>query len=548
METSIRGRPQRPAREPSDDSSAGRLRSRIAWMLRVNRLYGTNPAWVSGAEFAATFQGGCHPHEVSESKISRWETGIVHVPHHAVRRYEQLLCLPASSLSSTIDVLSRYMSPLVAPRLSIGQWPRGLPVVTGRSLEDFFEQVSSPSTMTAAEWDDMTRILALTPGLRLRRKEWDSISSRLLIETVAADGAAWKPRHEAFNRLLEHPDGQLSAVQACADWANCRENRVFTETVGILDACRHPAASAAVLNQLTAPTNNDAFAGALLACIRMISERDFSLRQLQIIADVALNVLSGSPDSDDQLSAHAAAVLTRLPEDTRPHVSRQMHRFMKPSASGSRQPCTSPDTSGSSFSDLITARSISRLPREISRFDDQVLPTLIDELLHAPVSETRMQSAMLIWATPYRDPVANTLAWAISGPRRAQNSRLIVHFLEALRILGGTAERELVERIAADCRAPFSVQDAAFRTLGHMGGTSDNAFWQKIITQQGAPTLGQGVASERLLNHAVYSLSIKRHIDGLRRIAADHTLTASARDSARWWLNLPSYMFASAEK
>jgi hypothetical protein len=81
-----------------------------------------------------------------------------------------------------------------------------------------------------------------------------------------------------------------------------------------------------------------------------------------------------------------------------------------------------------------------------------------------------------------------------------------------------------------------------------MGGTSDNAFWQKIITQQGAPTLGQGVASERLLNHAVYSLSIKRHIDGLRRIAADHTLTASARDSARWWLNLPSYMFASAEK
>jgi len=130
-----------------------------------------------------------------------------------------------------------------------------------------------------------------------------------------------------------------------------------------------------------------------------------------------------------------------------------------------------------------------------------------------------MQSAMLIWATPYRDPVANTLAWAISGPRRAQNSRLIVHFLEALRILGGTAERELVERIAADCRA-FSCPGRGVQDASTYGADQRQCLWQKIITQQGAPTLGQGVASERLLNHAVYSLSIKRHIDGLRRIAA----------------------------
>jgi len=266
-----RGRPRRPAQEPSGGGGAERLSSRVAWLLRVSRLYGADPAWVSAGTFSAAFAGGAHPEAVSESKISRWETGRTQVPRRAVRRYEELLTLPACTLTSTVDLITRYLSPVAAagagPRA-----PRGLAEEPGDRLEAFVDQASSSAPMSAAQWDDGVGLITAAPGLRLRRREWDGVCSRLLVETVAADGEAWKPRFEAFSRLLLHRGAQPSAAAACADWARCRENQVFVETVALLDGSRHPDAAAAVVGQLIAPTNDDAFAGALLACVRKVAE------------------------------------------------------------------------------------------------------------------------------------------------------------------------------------------------------------------------------------------------------------------------------------
>jgi hypothetical protein len=541
----IRGRPQCAATEPADGRSA-RLRSRVGWLLRVNRLYGGDAAWVSGAAFSAAFAGGCHPAAVSQSKISRWETGITGVPYSAVRRYEQVLGLPACSLSSVIDVIGRYMSSPAAGDSPGRWWPPGERAVTGPILEELLDQASSHAKMTAAGWDSLTAQLAAAPGLRLRRREWDTICHRLLTETIAADGEAWKPRFEAFNRLLEHPDGQQAAVTACADWAGDRGNHVFTETVGLLDACRHPAAATAVLGQLTDPTNDDAFAGALLACVRKVTEHHFTAAQLRTVAGAACDLLASSAPAHDQLRAHAAAALTRMPADLRQHTGPQARLLALSLTEGTARPYVHAAGIDDSLPGLLAARSTSLLPREIAHFDDRVLPSLTGEMLRAPVSDTRLYAAFLIRATPYRAPVANALAWRLSRLRSAEDPFLAGRLLEALRILGGTAERGIAESLT-DSRFPFPVQDAAFQALGHMDGTSQAVFWQEALTSHSSQEQPRNNSGKRLLDHAVYALAMKRNIAELHRIAADQRLPPSVQQAARWWLSVPGHMLSSAE-
>src|SRR4051812_14025662 len=85
-----RGRPYRPiGLIPGLPGAA----LRVAWMLRVNRLLGPDQQFTTMSTFAAAFQDGGFPNGISDSTVSRWETGTVRAPYLAVRRYEELLGL-----------------------------------------------------------------------------------------------------------------------------------------------------------------------------------------------------------------------------------------------------------------------------------------------------------------------------------------------------------------------------------------------------------------------------------------------------------------------
>jgi hypothetical protein len=529
-----RGRPPQPARESS--GGGARLRSRVAWLLRVGRLYGAEPAWVSAASFSAAFPGGSHPEAVSQSRISRWETGRIEVPGRVIRRYEELLGLPACTLTATVDLVTRYLSPgRAAPAR------RRPDVEPGDRLESFVDQACSSAPMSAAAWEDGVALVMAEPGLRLRRRDWDSICNRLLVETVAADGDAWKPRFEAFSRLLQHPHAQPSAAAACAGWARCRDNQVFIETVSLLDACRHPDAAVAIVGQLTNPTNDFAFAGALLACIRKVPEGHFSPPQLATVGDAAAQVLTDTTPGQAELRSHAATVLASLPPGQA--AAAVMARHPAPPAGG--RGLAGPAPAGSSLGSLIAARSVSLLPREIARFTDHVLPVLVDEILHAPVADTRMYSAFLIRASPYAQPAADALGWGLSRLRPERSPQQVARLLEALRILGGGTQRALAERLTGPS-LPFEVREAAFRALGHMGGVSAPSFWPRVFAEHSQRARTRG-GSDRLLGHAVYAIAMERDFPRLRRIAADPDLPGPVRAAAAWWLSLPGHMLASAE-
>src|SRR5262245_31051171 len=113
-----RGRPLRTTRaEPSAWTGSGgsvaaaEVSARVAWLLRVNRLYARDERWVRLGTFAAAFRGGLYPAGASQSKISRWETGTVRAPYLGLRRYEQLLELPECLLVAAADTVFRYAAP-----------------------------------------------------------------------------------------------------------------------------------------------------------------------------------------------------------------------------------------------------------------------------------------------------------------------------------------------------------------------------------------------------------------------------------------------------
>lgn len=554
----MRGRPLKPAGQAGGGSGgdgadggggAGDLRSRVGWLLRVNRLYGAEERWTRAATFAAAFAGGAHPGAVSTSKISRWENGLVAVPRQAVRRYEELLTLETGSLLSTVDVITRYMA--AAPAAvepgrggsGRGRSDRGGAAQRG---EELLERLDSTDTVTGQVWDEATAWITSEPGLRLRRREWDSICHRLLVETVAADGEAWKPRFESFLRLLNHPGSREAAIATCADWAASPGSQVYIETISMLDASAHPDAARHVVAQLNAPTNGDAFVGALLACVRKLRDHHFSPAQREKVTEAVLDILADPSRTQDPVYPLATAALALLPPDATRRLSGRLRLPGSVPAGfpGARPPAGRP-ADGRPHS-LVAARSTALLPRENPGFEDLLLPVLIGELLDAPVSDDRLYAAFLIRATPYRASVADALVWELGRQRPAQAVAWTVRLLEALRVVGTPVERPAVEALAARPGLPIAVPTAAVQALGHMGGASRPELWRGLVARHTtAATAGGSEGSRDLLHHAVYSLAIRRHTEELRRIAAVHPL-APVRSAARWWLDLPAHMYVSA--
>ena len=66
---------------------------RIAWLLRVNRIYGRDEQLSVGTEFARAYRGGVAQRSVDGTQITRWELARQRVGYTPIRRYEQLLGL-----------------------------------------------------------------------------------------------------------------------------------------------------------------------------------------------------------------------------------------------------------------------------------------------------------------------------------------------------------------------------------------------------------------------------------------------------------------------
>ena len=541
---SPRGRPFLPSFAGAHGNAG-----RIAWLLRVNRLLGENEEWLRASTFAAAVPGGSYPGGASESTVSRWETGAARATFHTVRRYEELLELPAGTLVAPVDALHRYAAPTGRPAPGLARpGSRDPAAFPYRRIEELLDRAGRSDPMTGADWDELTGHLAVRPGLVLvPSRLWTDLAERLLAEMIVADGLEWMQRSEALHRLMAHPVGQAAAVAACAGAIANPGNNVFIEPMVILDASLHPDANRLVLSELTRPTNVRTRYGALLACVRKVRDNHFTPDQLATVCSAIDDIVTGG-EAHVGTVALAVDVLRRLPAPVRARASRRLHGLLAADRTLSEVMAAgrlaAPVSAGAVVRRVVQA-TIDDGPRETPGFTDEVLPTLVDEMLFSPVLDTALMAALLVRSTPYAPRFAAALAVELASPRVIGDTPLACAMLGTLRSVGRAAERPLVERLVLAPGLRGEVALAAVSCLAHVGGRSTDEFWAEALTRHGrAWHQHRSQLAEDSVTTLVYGMGIARNFGLLTRVRADEAAPQPAREAAAWWLAQPASRFA----
>ncbi|MEU5949374.1 hypothetical protein ABZ793_27955 [Micromonospora sp. NPDC047465] len=509
----------------------------VGWLLRTNRVLSPITDLRRASRFAPAFGGGSWPHgPVSESRVSRWESGFTPVPHAAVRRYEELLLLPPNTLVAPLDNLYRYVAAAEPLRLTLCR--DTLPDDPSEGLDNLLDLAVTAAPLTGGQWDDLTAALVADPRIRLvPSASWSTITDRLVAEMVLSDGVDWLQRHEALNRLLAHPVGCQAAIDSCASLARDRENQVFIETVCALEATGHPDAARHVFAQLRDPTHQRARVGALLAAMRKLTVGHFTEEQVADLVPLVVDLLA------DRDTAHLAAQLAAgLPLDRDRRYRQFLTRHGTPVT-------TPPDTL--SRQQTLAARIAYAASAEATHDQvlraDPILPVLVEDTLFHPSPDVRLYTRFLVAATPYRAALATALANELGGGRLRHDPALAEAILDSLRILGDRRQQPLVERLAIADGVPTAVRVSAAHAVGHLGDGVARTVVEHAAGRVAGPPEGTG-GDRPVLEAIIYSLGVNGRDDLLRQLATDPRLPATARRSASWWLDRPAYVRRSASR
>jgi len=537
-----RGRPFAAARPFTGAQGAT---GRVAWLLRVNRLLGPNPDFVRTSTFAAAFKGGSFPRGVSGSTVSRWETASAQATFPTLRRYEEMLGLRPGALVAPADTLHRYTAPPA----------RAEPVLTRPSsdpsngapyleIEELLERVQSSAAMSGADWDRLTGLVALQPSLMLvPSRLWTDMSARLLEEMVVATGQAWMERSEALHRLLGHPIGQSAAITACTDLVGDTSSQIFIEPMAVLDASAHPDASRHVLNQLTRPLNARSQYGALLACVRKLRDGHFTAEQQRVLAAVLPELLR-QENAHPRAGALILELVRRLPTALRAVADRRLPRGVAP---GPRRAIAAGLATQPVVSRLVHATAVTPV-RETPGFVDDLLPTVLEEMLFAPILPVQLHAALLIRATPYQPAVAAAIAGELATPRVVADAPLACALLLSLGLMGDASHRPVAERLAVSPSLRAEVAGAAIGCLAHLGGTSTDRFWLTALALHGrAWRRHRSRSSADALAMLVHGLGMARNTTLLARVRDDGEAPGPVRAGAAWWLGRSARLYASVD-
>ncbi|MGW2709602.1 hypothetical protein ACWC4J_11505 [Streptomyces sp. NPDC001356] len=516
-------------------------RARAGWLLRAHRQCHGDAGLRGLRGFAralAAVNGDASP-----SSVSRWETGRTAVDRGVVRRYEDVLGLPSHHLLSVIDAMARYDGGRSAVAFLRPARPTSTgDRATGRRLDALLDRVLDGDILAAGDWDNLTALVTapgvvVAPG-RVRQ----SVARRLLKEMLVSDGVAWQRRYEAVGRLMADEVWATDAVEACEAVLACPEHAGLIEVVSILEASAHPQAARQVLRQLTDPIASETFYGALLASHRKNRRRHFSGRQSAVLAEVVSGVLEKTAG---RLEAEAAAVLLQqlpLPPARAARLAEMAYerpvtrnivrhgRLVEPHAAR-----------------VVLARMSARLSDGPGPAPDAALRGVVDDMLHHPVADVRLYTAMLLDASPYGGAVAKALCEELRVPGTVQVTERAVPVLHALRVLGGPDQRPTVARLTLARGLPHEVEQAAVHALGHIGGHSPAGYWQAALRRLEEHWREHpGPTARTALKRFVYNAAMSGELDLLRRLAHPRAHSEPLRSLSGWWVELARAVRESA--
>ncbi len=542
MEAST-GNGRRVEPTPVIPAVAGRVgcHDRVAWLLRTNRLYGTNEKLATGSNFAKAFHGDGFRRSIDGAQVSRWERAAQRPGYPVLRRYEELLELPSYRLVAMADTLYREVDGRPG-QSNLDRTVEGDAPDARVRTEQLIDSARSADTMSGNDWDELTYNLCAMPSVFLYPSSlWNDLVDRLLAEMIIADGVDWLQRSESVHRLLGHPVGEGAVIAACTALAADPANQVFVDPLTQLESSPHPDAASKILGQVANPTNEHALRGAWWSVAGKVGRGHFTPDDLATLARHAVELLT----TDGQHPACRLAAIELLRQTDYP-ASRSMASAMRRIINAdrlSRQVLDSGRVVSGETASAITSRVAISAAGMLSRHvldDDPMLRHLLDDMLFHPQISVRNNTTFLVGATPYGLPVAHALGLELTNRAVLENTATAPAFINAISVLGDHTTNRFLQRLALAPGLPAAVAETILWTLGHGTGHCDNAFWLKAIGRYKHYLNG--------MRGIIYSLGLTRNATILRACRSDTFLPDDARRAAAWWLNIPDRIVRSTAR
>lgn len=546
MVTGKRGRPHLPPVKREISRGLG-CEYRIAWMLRVSRLYGTDERLSVANEFARAFHGGSWGRDVDGSQINRWELVKQHARHPVLQRYEELLGLSRNALVAVADLI--YREKRGRPGRPHLERPPDSDGIRPARLGDVVDRALSADSMSGDDWDDLTSDLdAVRTVLPAGKPGWAKIVERLAMELAIAENIQWIQRNEAMVRFIGDPVCTPMVIAVCVALSSDPRSQVSSELLGMLEITPHPDAIARLIRSISAPVNELARRGAWWAAAEKIGRGHLRQPDLITLAKHAKGLLSGYEGHPDCRSA-AASVLHRVPHGVSPALLKSLR--LTDADDAVRNVLSGGRILGSDAA-TVTANRIAQavlglMPRkELSA--DPILPELLADALFDPHVTTRIGALALMRATPYRGYIANVLAMELALGAVWSHSDLAAGLLRALTFLGAPRQRKCLEELAlAADHLPPRLRGTVIHALAHCGESdSSTEFWTALIARH---LVNRTLPLEsHVADGLIYALGTQRRFASLRNLRANPAVPEPVRASASWWLNLPEHVLRSTAR
>jgi hypothetical protein len=480
-------------------------RRRLAWLLRVNRILGNIPQFISARRFADAFRQDGQP-ALSPSQVTRWETGQVMASSAIISRYEVLLGLPSDSL---LIVSEAYATFVDGPLTRSASTKR----TDDQALHALLDRASTSGAMTGHDWRELAVLVNSRPDLVLHPPRlWRSITETLLNELVCAEHEAWHVRQGAMSRLLAHSTSSPYAVDACVDMVEDRDNPVFIEPISLLDAAHCDRASRFVVTEVIEPRNEPSLHGALLAAASKLRRGHFAMWERREL-DQAVGRLARDYERH--------MVLKPLIDD----LADALHRGHKLNRTAA--------TIG--WAHRIAVSTQTQLSAADGRTDD-VLADLVGEALFAINADSRLYAAALLGTSPYRDALVIALTDTLGKVVIVRDDLLVERVLRLLTRLRATGHQRWADQLLLNRAASPQARHAAAWAASHSVGRRDDAVWRAILRHQIMTFAARpSPLDQDILRGLVYSIGAESHGRLLDLIVSHPAIPASMRQLAAWW-------------
>ena len=273
------------------------------WILRNARLHATDRERRSAAGFVRHVPG--EPHR---SQVKRWEAGGVALTHGLVRRYETALQLPEGQLLRAIDRIAREDDPLLA--LPAVPPPPSPDLV--REAMPLLERALVYEPMSGLQWDRLTTLMALTPHVLLRTRDWATLLHRLSLETAVSTGLEYAHRWEAAARIVGNAHVADVVIELIEGALTDDNEQLYSDYANLLRFCPDSRGHDILERVITSPTNRRAQWASFSTVTTIVHHGMLSHEHAVAILPVALEVLA-----DEQVPTRtrkAAASLSLRPQ------------------------------------------------------------------------------------------------------------------------------------------------------------------------------------------------------------------------------------------